>query len=173
MGISGADPAIEPGQAGVDLLVSAARYEGAARDLVHGLKYGRRLALASLAAEAIVSACPPDSLRGTLVPVPPAPLRWRWRGFDPAEEIAIALSRLTGVPLVHCLARRGGPRQVGRRGAQRLADPPRVRLRRPAPPLALLVDDVCTTGATLGACVAALRSGGSREVVAVVVARAH
>lgn len=173
MGISGADPAIGPGQAGVDLLVSAARYEGAARELVHGLKYRRRLALARPAAEAIARACPRDSLRGTLVPVPPAPLRWRWRGFDPAEEIAIALSRLTGVPLERCLARRGGPRQVGRRRAQRLADPPRVRLRRPAPPLVLLVDDVCTTGATLAACAAALRSGGSREVVALVVARAR
>ena len=91
MGIPGAVPAIEPGPAGVDLLVSAARYEGAARDLVHGLKYGRRLALASLAAEAIALACPGDRIRQTVVPVPAAPLRWRWRGFDPAEEIAIAL----------------------------------------------------------------------------------
>ena len=172
MGIPGAVPAIEPGPAGVDLLVSAARYEGAARDLVHGLKYGRRLALASLAAEALALACPGDRIRQTVVPVPAAPLRWRWRGFDPAEEIAIALSRLTGAPLERCLARRGGPRQVGRPRAARLADPPQVRLRRQPPGAALLVDDVCTTGATLAACAAALRSGGARSVVAVVLARA-
>ena len=105
------------------------------------------------------------------MPVPAAPLRWRWRGFDPAEEIALALARLLGFPLRRCLARRGGPRQVGRPRAARLADPPRVRLRGAVPPLALLVDDVCTTGATLGACAATLREGGCSGVVALVVAR--
>ena len=154
------------------MLVSVAAYEGAARDLVHGLKYGRRLGLAGVAAEAIARACPPDPARNTLVPVPPSLLRWRWRGFDPAEEIAIALARLTGTPLERCLARRGGPRQVGRPRTERLSDPPKIRLRRPAPEATLLVDDVCTTGATLGACAAALRAGGAGSVIALVWARA-
>jgi predicted amidophosphoribosyltransferase len=35
----------------------------------------------------------------------------------------------------------------------------------------VLVDDVVTTGGTLGACAAALRSGGSRDVAAVAFAR--
>jgi predicted amidophosphoribosyltransferase len=171
--IPGAVPAIEPGPAGVDALVSAARYEGEARELVHRLKYGRRLGLAAVAAEAIAAACPTEHLLGEVVPVPAAALRWRWRGFDPAEEIAIALSRQTSLPLRRCLARRGGPRQVGRPRTARLADPPRVRLRRTPPRLALLVDDVCTTGATLAACAAALREGGSAGVIALVVAHAR
>jgi ComF family protein len=166
-----ARPLADAGEAGLKRVVAAAEYRGAARELAHGLKFGRRLALAAVAAELIERACPPDVLRGTLVPVPAAPLRWLWRGFDAAEEISIALARRTGLELDRCLRRSGGPRQVGRPRRERLADPPRVRAAGEVPRRALLIDDVLTTGATLGACAAALRAAGCREVVALTLAR--
>jgi predicted amidophosphoribosyltransferase len=107
-----------------------------------------------------------------VVPVPAGPWRWRWRGFDPAEEIAMALSAQAGMPMRPCLRRSGGRRQVGRRRRDRLADPPRVWAGGRAPDSALLVDDVWTTGATLAACGRALREAGSTRVVALTLAHA-
>jgi predicted amidophosphoribosyltransferase len=162
----------EPGPPGIDLAVSASPFEGVARRLVHGLKFGRRLALASVAAEAMLRVLPDTESPDAVVPVPPGPWRWRWRGFDPAEEIAIELSERACLPYRSCLRRERGRRQVGRGRRQRLADAPRVRAVRDPPGSALLVDDVWTTGATLAACASALRAAGTRRVVALTLARA-
>jgi predicted amidophosphoribosyltransferase len=162
----------QPVVPGVDAAWCAAPYEGAARDLVAALKFASRLALARRAAAAIAATAPPDLLGGEVVPVPPAPWRLRRRGHDPAEEIAFALARLTELPFRPVLARTTGPRQVGRRRADRLADPPAVRLVAAPPRRAVLLDDVITTGATLGACARALRAGGAQRVVAAAFARA-
>ncbi len=145
---------------GLDASWSAAPYEGVARDLVVALKFGARLPLARRAGAVIAARAPAGLLEGTIVPVPPAPARRRWRGFDAAEAIAAALSAETGLPLSPCLRRSQGRRQVGRPRSERLAAPPQVRLAGPPPATAVLVDDVVTTGATLGACARALRSGG-------------
>ena len=151
---------------GLDATWSAAPYEGVARDLVVALKFGARLPLARRAAAEIAERAPAGLLDGVIVPVPPAPTRRRWRGFDAAETIAATLSVATGLPFGPCLRRSQGRRQVGRPRAKRLASPPRVRLAGPPPAAAVLVDDVVTTGATIGACAQALRSGGCGRVVA-------
>lgn len=162
----------DPGPPGVDLAVSASPFEGVARRVVHGLKFARRLSLAGVAADAMLRVLPTAELGDTVVPVPPGPLRWRWRGFDPAEEIALALAERAGLDYRPCLRRGRGRRQVGRRRWQRLSEPPRVWATGQAPDHVLLVDDVWTTGATLAACAAALRSAGTRRVVALTLARA-
>ena len=156
----------------MELAVAAARFEGTARAVAHGLKYGRRLALAEVAARAMLRAWTPAPPAGILVPVPAAPWRRRWRGFDPAEEIALALARIAELPYRACLRRGGGPRQVGRPRSDRLSDPPRIWLDGAAPSRAVLVDDVHTTGATLAACAVALRAGGARRIDALTLARA-
>jgi predicted amidophosphoribosyltransferase len=158
---------------GIDMAWAAAPYSGAAPGIVRGLKFGRLLPLARVAAEAIRDAAPADLLGAALVPVPPAPLRLRLRGFDPAEEIAFELSALTGSPMVACLWRRQGPRQVGRPRAERIASPPVVEVRAPVPSRATLVDDVVTTGATLGACARALESAGCERVAALAFAHSR
>jgi predicted amidophosphoribosyltransferase len=162
---SGSSPAFTV--PGADSAWAARAYEGAARELVAKLKFGGRLALAGLAAEAIDSSAPAGLLAGTLVPVPASPLRRAWRGFDPAEQIAVALARRRGLRLFRALRREPGPRQVGRTRRARIADPPRVHPARSAPPTAIVLDDVSTTGATLSACAAALRRAGAGRVVAI------
>ena len=164
-------PAILAPLQGVDAAWSAASYQGAARELVAGLKFGRRLALAGEAAAVIAARLPAELVRGPLVPVPAAPGRRRRRGFDSAERIGAALAAALACPTWPCLARTGSRRQVGRPRHERLAHSPRVRLVAPALPQATLVDDVATTGATLAACAATLRAGGARQVVAVTFAR--
>jgi len=149
-----------------DWTLAAAGYEGTARAVVTALKFHGRLALAEPMAAAIAGALGGRGRDMTIVPVPPAPRRRRRRGFDPAQELGAALARRTGLPLTPCLRRADGPRQVGRERRERLALPPSVTSAATVPRRALLVDDVVTTGATLGACATALRAGGSTAVFA-------
>lgn len=145
-------------------------YAGAGRGLVAALKFGRLLVVADLAAALIVAGAPRGILDGVIVPVAPAPVRLAGRGFDPAQEIASALSGATGLEVAECLRRRDHGHQRGRSRAGRIAAAPRFTAKATVPRRALLVDDVTTTGATLGACARALRRAGGETVFAVALA---
>lgn len=157
-------------------VVSAAPYEGVAREIVAKMKFASRLTLAEVAAERMVRAW--GAARNEwMVEVPPAPARARARGYDMAYILARLVARETLCSQVSvCLKRDDGPRQVGRARADRLADPPRVRLLNPSMGLPAsdlwLVDDVVTTGATLDACAEVLRAAGATRVRALTFARA-
>lgn len=148
-------------------------YEGPAQALVRGLKFRGAVGLAGTLAAQIAASAPSDLLvpPAVLVPVPLHPARARKRGFNQAERIAAALARRTGLPVSDCLMRTGDPRapQVGKGRSERvrgIAGTVELRSRAHSPRVALLVDDVATTGATLAACAEALRLGGAATVAA-------
>lgn len=161
--------------AAFDSAWAAVAYDGAAREAMHALKFRARRPLAAVMAAQIAANAPPRLLApGTaLVAVPAHPGRRRRRGFDPAELLARALARRTGLPLVGALRRGGGAaRQLGAsRDARRAAAGLRISACGRAPARVVLVDDVHTTGTTLDACAQVLRGAGAQHIGAVTWAR--
>ena len=150
-------------------------YEGVARRLVAALKFRSALPVADLMAAQMAANLPPGLRDGAavLVPVPAQRVRRRARGFDPAHTLTVALARRLRLPLSACLERADRTaRQVGASRSERRA-PGRlvIRVRGSPPSLALLVDDVHTTGATLDACARALAAEGTHVLAALSYAR--
>ena len=148
-------------------LVAAGRLSGPLQRAIHTYKYRPRPQLAGRLADPLGMAVVAAGLSLPALTFVPLPLhRQRERGFNQAERLAAELSRALGIPLLPGLTRvRPTPAQVGLSQAERranlagafkwtAAEPPGDRLG--------LVDDVCTTGATLTAASAAVaESGGS------------
>ena len=109
-----------------------------------------------------------------LLPMPLHAQRLRERGYNQATEIARAVARLQGLPLLQGAARlRASPPQTSLDARARYANsagafgaPSRLAGRRIA-----IIDDVITTGATVNALAEALLSAGATHVEAWAVAR--
>jgi ComF family protein len=144
------------------------------KDIIHALKYERRRSIAPPLGR-LMRECGADLLRDAdvVVPVPLHRRREYRRGFNQAEDLAAHL----GLPVIGMLSRAKythsqidlpkHQRQENVKGAFALV--PGSRL--PAPGIAVLVDDVSTTGSTLEACARVLKSAGVKEVRALTAAR--
>ncbi len=157
-------------------LRSAAVYSGPLENALHRFKYEGRRPLAEplglLIAEWLILDGPGANL---IACVPLHPRRRRRRGYNQAELLARVVSRRTRLPLVSGLVRsRDTPPQVGldrRSRGENVCDAFAWKAQDLGRCSVLLIDDVATTGATLDACAAALRAGGSGPVNGFTVAR--
>ncbi len=159
-------------------VMSAFRYEGAVREAIHALKYRRRTTLAEPLAQALVSVIPsPPCEVDLLCAVPLHREKLARRGYNHAELLMNALIRWWPLPTAgrDALERlRPTPTQVSSDYATRLANVEGAfAAQREAVQgrTVLVVDDVCTTGATLSACALALLTAGARAVYGVTLAR--
>ena len=155
---------------GVGSVPSLFAYESGGARVVQALKFrdGRRL-VGPLADG--LTGLVPGTAGAVVTWVPTTAARRQARGFDQSELLARALARRLDRPCRALLRRYPGPSQTGRDRAARAANVAFAvpRSRRPLP--VVLVDDVCTTGATLRAAHQALRASGTIDVAPVVVAR--
>jgi len=147
-----------------------AAYDGPLPAIVLAAKNGRRTALLRTLGSALAELAPVDDV--TMVTwAPTTAARRRERGFDHAEILARAVARRTGLPCVGLLARGlGAAAQCGRTARER-HDAPRFVASGRIDGCILLVDDVCTTGATLRAGALALLGGGADAVDGLVLGR--
>jgi len=152
--------------------ISAGRYEGALRDVIHAFKYEGRRSLAVPLAALMRDAGQP-ALHGCdcVVPVPLHPWRRLRRGFNQARDLAQCLERPVADGLWRIratssqMALPADARRTNLRGAFMIS--PRVTI---DDRIVTLVDDVRTTGATLDECAKVLLRGGAREVRALTMA---
>ena len=160
-------------------LRSLAFHSGPLRKAVHALKYSKSTSLsetlAGLMARRWPAGLPSNAI---LMPVPLSLARMRERGFNQAELLARQLGEYRRLPVMAdaLLRTRATPPQVGLSGDQRrqnvmgafAVDPLKVKNLD-----IILIDDVCTTGATLGACAGPLLQSGAAQVWAYTVTRAR
>lgn len=167
-----------PGSA-CEASVSVGPHQGEARELLLRWKYARETPAGAALLQWWEEHLPPrEALRhaDAVVALPLSARHRRTRGFNQAEDLARCVAARHGLPLLrHALARRGKARaQAGLSGS--------ARRRNLAGSFAasgvfaralVLVDDVVTTGTTLGRAAEALRAAGARRVVAWTLLRAH
>lgn len=151
---------------------SALRLEGSGRALLHAWKDAARAPVGELAATCLLAVVARPAV-DVIVAVPAAPGRAAWRGIDGPRDLARALGRRWSLPVRDDVLIRIAERpQRGLRAPERrrnagasFAVAGRIAGR------ALLVDDVMTTGATLGACARQLQAAGAEQVHALTLAR--
>lgn len=163
----------------IDAIRAPFLMEGAIRYAVHRLKYGNLRAIAPLLGRLLADYMSSEELSGdALLPVPLHPRRERRRGYNQAKLLAREAGKMLDISVDSRVLLRVGDappqarsqssidRKANVRDSFSCPNPSQVEGR-----VLILVDDVCTTGATLDACAIALKEAGAARVYGVTLAR--
>lgn len=169
---------IDPQLQYLDRILAAAHYGPPISSLIKAIKFQSAQEYCQVAALLIyISATIPRCDAITAVPLHPQ--REQERGFNQAEEIAKHLSPKLKLPYLPLLIRTQNttPQSSVKDKSARLIRfknafeiHPKYVDRFTVPARCLLIDDVCTTGATLNACAKILKQAGCKKVIALTLA---
>ena len=158
-------------QTAIDGIRSPFRFEGAMRQAIHQLKYQNLKAISSSLAALLADYLLLTPLPGeALVPVPLHPRRLRERGYNQAALLAKELGKLMNLPVImDCLIRvKEAKPQVRtttvKERRENVTGAFVCRGDKINGKQIILIDDVCTSGATLEACATALKNNGAISI---------
>lgn len=165
------------------LLAAAVNYNNdAVRKLLKFFKFKRWLRLKNPLGEILIDYLSTLNLELTnfvAVPVPLAPAREKKRGFNQAKILAEIAAKQQGLNLIDALkrikntqiqslAKSREERERNVAGCFAVASPELIKGKN-----ILLVDDVHTSGATIGEAARTLKAAGAKKIIALVVAKAR
>jgi len=162
----------------IDGIRSPFCFEAAVRQAIHQLKYKNLRAIAKPLAELLGNYLDAHPIPGeVLVPVPLHRRRLRERGYNQSELLARELGKLFKLPVIaDCITRNKHTSTQARATsvAERRSNVSSAftcRNRNLQNKKIILIDDVATSGATLNACAATLKTAGAVSVWGLTIAR--
>jgi ComF family protein len=165
-------------QTTIDGIRSPFRFEDAIRKAVHGLKYRNLKAISPSLADLLANYVTSNPLPGeALIYVPLHPRRLRERGYNQSGLLARELGKHIDMPVIEdCLVRVNQTQPQVRavdveQRHRNVAGAFVCQDERASGKRIILVDDVCTSGATLESCAAALKDRGAVSVWGLTLAR--
>jgi ComF family protein len=155
-------------QRSFDRLWTIFPYTGKYRKLLSAYKFEKKLPLADFFAERIAEVIKNEPLleKAVIIPVPPRPGKIKTAGWDQVEcLVKVVEKHLPDVVVSRCLKRSKSKVQKELNRNDRINNlKGRIVLNGSAPDIALIIDDVITTGSTMEVCSAVLKNSGTQKV---------
>jgi len=144
-------------------------YTGKYRTLLKQYKFSKNLSLADFFAEKILEIIyeNPVLKDAVIIPVPPRPGKIKNSGWDQVEYLLKRLKKISKpcISVFRCLKRKKSKIQKRLDRTERLKNlKGRIFMQGNAPKIALIIDDVITTGSTMEVCASVLKENGAQEV---------
>lgn len=143
-------------------------YNGKYRNLLTKYKFEKNVSLANFFSEKVMEVITgePSLREAVIVPVPPRPGKIKTNGWDQVDYLVKKIQRISGEQTVsYCLKRRKSKTQKFLNRKERIENlKDRIYLKKSAPKVAVIIDDVITTGSTMEICASVLKEGGAEKV---------